>query len=139
MSDQKIFCGSGRQKQIRDYPPFYSVTLNLSELGNAVRAGYGWKDNDGNQMIKIDLVQRREPSRSGSTHYATVDTWRPDKGNNGNFSVPQNGHNQNGSFATKGGPAPQQASPREQQRSQGFENYQPPSQSASQYEDDIPF
>jgi hypothetical protein len=75
---EKRWCGSAKEKQTRDYPPFYSVTLNLSELGNAVRAGYGWKDNDGNQMIKINLMQRREPSRSGSTHYAIVDTWRPD-------------------------------------------------------------
>jgi hypothetical protein len=147
VSGQKIFCGSGKNHWFTNDQGKRSgqnirCLVDLDML-NQFFQEYGFTNNDGKRMIKINVMSYKEgPKQSGYSHSVSIDTYKPQGGD----PSTQNGHNQHGSMA-QGGPAPQQGAPQGQrpqgydagQNPQGINNYTPPSQPRQDYEDDIPF
>ena len=140
MSDQqKLFCGSGKDFHFENGGQSLSLTIDLTSLSDAVRAGHSFEFN-GRKYIKLKAVQKREPDQHGKTHYVEVDTYKPNpQGSLGyNNPHPQNGHNQHGSMA-QGNPPQNSQGYNAGSNPKGYQQYTPPIEPAGGYEDDIPF
>lgn len=76
MSEERIFIGTGKEKQLQ-YGPILEMVIDvdaiLREYGN-----HGFTTDQGKRKIKIKAAARREPDKYGNTHFVEVDTWHPD-------------------------------------------------------------
>ena len=70
MSQEKIYCGSGKETK---YGINFSVCL--SDLPKE------WitEGKNGKKYINLQLNKKREVDQWGKTHSVTVNTWKPDK------------------------------------------------------------
>lgn len=71
MSDEKIFCGSGKEK-------FHGALVEISVCLSDMPKEYIFEYN-GKKYIKLKLRKMKE-EKNGKTHYIEVDTWRPERG-----------------------------------------------------------
>jgi len=71
MSDEKIFCGSGKEKF---GGALVEISVCLSDLPKEHIFEY-----NGKKYIKLKVRKMRE-EKNGKTHYIEVDTWRPERG-----------------------------------------------------------
>jgi len=74
MSEEKIFCGSGRIIQTQ-YGLMPKTTFHKDDINTMVKY---MKENN-TDFITIVLNEKREKKINKPTHYGVVDTWKPDK------------------------------------------------------------
>jgi len=68
MSD-KIFCGNGKE-----FGQYGGINLNICL--DDIPEEHTWKGNNGKRYTKLVLSKKKTPDEK-STHYLTVDTWKP--------------------------------------------------------------
>ena len=113
---ENLYVGSGKTRQTQ-----YGGIFKLSFSADDLRKMQQYLNESG--WVTIDILQRREISPSGSTHYGKIDTWRPQPQG---YPPPQ----------PQGYPPPPQGYP--QQRTTGYppplpqQGYPPPPQNQSQ-------
>ena len=66
---EKIYCGNGKKITTR-----YGDMMRLSLSETDIQA---LQDNLENGWVNVKVLERREPSQSGMTHYLQVDDWKP--------------------------------------------------------------
>jgi hypothetical protein len=71
MSDEKVFCGSGKEKFNGN---LIEVTLCVSDLPKDKIFEY-----NGRKYIKLKVQKMREPKDNGKTHFVEVDMFVPQK------------------------------------------------------------
>lgn len=129
MSGQKFYCGTVKEKN-GTYGPYLDVTINLDELGQAVRSGFNFKSESGKNLIRLQITHRKEVGKYGETHSITVNTWKPDNQQSGQN---HGGHHQN----QQQGNQPQ--GNRNPPQGQGSWNNNQGHGQNDRFEDDIPF
>ena len=67
---ENLYVGSGKTRQTQ-----YGGIFKLSFSADDLRKMQQYLNESG--WVTIDILQRREISPSGSTHYGKIDTWRP--------------------------------------------------------------
>ena len=67
---ENLYVGSGKTRQTQ-----YGGIFKLSFSADDLRKMMQYLNESG--WVTIDILQRREISPSGSTHYGKIDTWRP--------------------------------------------------------------
>lgn len=67
---ENLYVGSGKTRQTQ-----YGGIFKLSFSADDLRKMQQYLNESG--WVTIDILQRREISSSGSTHYGKIDTWRP--------------------------------------------------------------
>lgn len=72
MSENKIYCGSG--KEFGQYGQ-----VNASICLDDIPAEHITKGNNGKRYVNIKVCKKREPDQWGKTHYLEIDTWRPNQ------------------------------------------------------------
>ena len=72
MSDQKIFCGSGKE-----FGQYGQVGLNICL--EDIPAEFKQPASNGKTYLKLNLARRKQPDQHGNTHYITVNTWKPNQ------------------------------------------------------------
>ena len=70
---EKIYVGNGRNIKTN-----YGDMLVLSFHADDVKKMKEWQDNN-NGWVSLKILERKEPSKKGSTHYGIIDTWKPSK------------------------------------------------------------
>lgn len=91
MSQDKIFCGSGKKREFNNGGSITQVMFNLDVL-NKYFEQYGFTTDQGKKMIKVDVATLRNgPDQYGKTHSVSIDTWKPD---NQQQQAPPSGNNQ---------------------------------------------
>ena len=73
---EKIYCGSGKEKQFENGGSQITVTLNMDELEKYF-SDYGFVTNTGKKTIKVKIGKRREAGQYGETHTVEIDTFKP--------------------------------------------------------------
>ena len=69
MASDKIFCGSGREKETK-HGPMHKLSFSRKDIAALVaQLGQG-------EWVNADMFRRREP-KDGVTHYLVIDTWKP--------------------------------------------------------------
>ena len=85
MAKEKIYVGQGKKITFPDGGTLLKVVLDLTDLNEAAKK-HGFESDRGqsagHKKIKIELCRRREADTYGNTHYATVDTWKPENSSN---------------------------------------------------------
>lgn len=65
----KVYCGNGKKITTR-YGDMMRLSISESDL-------QALQDNLDNGWVNVKVLERREPSASGMTHYLQVDDWKP--------------------------------------------------------------
>ena len=119
--ENKIYCGSGKEKTFQDGGSSISITLDIETLQRFFKE-HGFTTQQGKKKMKMNVSKRIETDQYGNTHSVSIDTWKPDPTQ----------------FPTK----QQQNQQQMPQQSGGFESYKPPSGPVNNndgYDDEIPF
>jgi hypothetical protein len=71
-NEPKIYVGTGKIKDWENGPPSLDFSFTEKDV-ETLREHLedGW--------VRIRICQRKSPSDKGQTHYATVNTWKPDR------------------------------------------------------------
>lgn len=74
MSDEKIFCGSGRivSTKFGDVP---KISLSKEDVNKIFKY---MKENN-LEWINLEMKAKKETEQGKPTHYLQVDTWKPEK------------------------------------------------------------
>jgi len=73
MSD-KIYLGTGKQHTFDNGGSKIGWACPISDLEAAIQVAKA----DGQDWLRVDICERREPSEKGATHYGVLNTWKPD-------------------------------------------------------------
>lgn len=76
MSD-KIYCGNGKEKTFQDGGSIISLMLDVDTLAQHFKE-HGFTTEQGRRKIRIKVCRSRNVDQYGNTHYAEIDTWKPD-------------------------------------------------------------
>ena len=87
MSDEKIFCGSGKAFTFQNGGSKIGVMLDMDMLSKHFKE-HGFTTQNGKRMMKIDVTEKREVDQYGKTHMVTLDTWKPDSQQQGKHQAP---------------------------------------------------
>ena len=68
---EKTYCGIGRVVETK-----FGKMLKLSMTEEDVKT---LQENIVDGWVNVDVGKRKEPSERGTTHYLTVNTWKPEK------------------------------------------------------------
>lgn len=75
---EKIYCGNGKGRNFDGGGSVVNVTLDVDVLAMAFKE-HGWTTDAGKRKIKVKVCTNRDGTDNyGNTHYAEVDTWKPD-------------------------------------------------------------
>ena len=75
MSEEKIYCGNGKEKVFDDGGSLLKFSFSpddMTKLNNSAGLKNGW--------VNIVISKRKQVSDKGVTHYATIDNWQPKEG-----------------------------------------------------------
>jgi hypothetical protein len=73
---EKIYCGSAKIITTK-FGEIITASLNFDALEQAV-VDYGFRKKSGEQVVKIKILERKNPDNFGNTHTVLVDTFKPD-------------------------------------------------------------
>lgn len=73
MSDQPIYCGSGKT-QVGKYGYFFKISICLSDLPK----GHITEAKNGKKYINLTINRKKEPDQYGKDLSVQVDTWKPE-------------------------------------------------------------
>ena len=68
MADEKVYCGSGKQKT----DTWIKATINPDKIMEHIQ------EYEGHKFVKIDINLKDEPDKYGKDVEITVDTWKPE-------------------------------------------------------------
>ena len=68
---EKVYVGMGKVVE-KPWGKEMKLSLTEEDVDKLV-------NNLSNGWVNLDLKKRREPSKTGFTHYLEVDTWKPEK------------------------------------------------------------
>jgi hypothetical protein len=75
MSDEKIYIGTGK---ILAGKNGYADRLKLSFPADDLRKMLEWAEGQGGRgWCNVIVAERKSASKTGMTHYCTLDTWQP--------------------------------------------------------------
>lgn len=74
MSEQKTYCGSGKEKKFDNGGSIISVSVCLDDYPEEFINEY-----KGKRYLRLNIASKREPDQYGKTHSVSVDTWQPDQ------------------------------------------------------------
>ncbi len=144
MSD-KIYCGNGKEKVFQDGGSIIEVLLDVDDLAkNFKEHGFTTNGNPPKRKIRIKVCRSRNVDQYGNTHYAEIDTWKPNQQNQpqGNMNPQgQQGQFQGGGNQGYGNQPPGGQGGQNNQNLSGYGNQGRPAQGPppTSFEDDIPF
>jgi len=75
----KIYCGNGKKITTR-YGDMMRLSISESDL-------QALQDNLDKGWVNVKVLERREPSQSGMTHYLQVDDWKPGENRDGDAAA----------------------------------------------------
>jgi hypothetical protein len=74
MSDEKIYFGTGKIVAGKNgYADRLAMSFPIDDIHKMLARAEG----EGKGWCKIIMAERKTPSKTGQTHYATIDTWVP--------------------------------------------------------------
>lgn len=73
----KIYCGNAKEKRFNDGGSIIEVMLDVDVLAKSFKE-HGFTTEQGKRKIRIKVCKSREVDQYGNSHYAEVDTWKPD-------------------------------------------------------------
>lgn len=131
MSQDRIWCGSGKKKEFQNGGSITSVSLDIDTLINNFDE-HGFTTRNGKRVIKIKVSSKRDgEDQYGNTHNVEIDTWKPDNQNSGNNNYNNSGGNKSNNYQGFNGGG---------NNSPSYENYPSGNQGGGgNFEDDIPF
>ena len=72
MSDNsKIYCGNGKMGKAN----FFQLKMYFHASDVELLLAHAQASNTG--LVCLDIQERRKPSEKGTTHYGTINTWKP--------------------------------------------------------------
>jgi hypothetical protein len=71
-NEPKIYCGTGKIKDWDKGPPSIDFAFSEKDIETL-------REHLDNGWVRIRISQRKSPSDKGQTHYATVNTWKPER------------------------------------------------------------
>lgn len=76
MSD-KIYCGNGKEKRFDNGDSIVNLLVDVDALSGAFKE-YGFTTTGGKRKIRINVCKSKQIDAYNNTHYAVVDTWKPE-------------------------------------------------------------
>lgn len=95
MSNDKIFCGSGKERKFDNGGSIIGITIDLETIYQ-VWQKYGFINRSGRRMIRLDVSTKRQVDQYNNTHSVSVNTWKPDNQGQQGFSSNQSSFNSQG-------------------------------------------
>lgn len=77
MAGEKLYCGSAKSRDTQ-YGEELTVSVNLSECERQFKE-HGYVSKSGSNFITLKVQRRKEVGKYGETHSVMVDTWKPEK------------------------------------------------------------
>ena len=71
MSNDKIFCGSGKKIEFQNGGSKMRLAFTEGDLSTM-------RNNMDNGWVNVEVCQKREPKQGKPTHYCAIDTWKPE-------------------------------------------------------------
>ena len=75
---EKIYVGQGRKVDFTNGGSKISLVLTLDGMKGYFEK-YGFTAKSGKKMIKLDICEKKEPDQWENTHYAIIDTFKPNQ------------------------------------------------------------
>lgn len=76
---EKIYVGKGKKIEFSNGGSKIHLTLTLDGMKDFFEK-YGFTArNSGKKMIKLDICEMKNPDEWENTHYATIDTYKPNQ------------------------------------------------------------
>lgn len=99
MAGEKLYCGSAKSRDTQ-YGEELTVSVNLSECEKQFKE-HGYISKTGSNFITLKVQRRKEVGKYGETHTVTVDTWKPEKRQEGTSNQSSgNGYQNSGQNAS---------------------------------------
>lgn len=76
--EEKMYLGNAKKHESK-YGEFYAGAIDIELLYKGAEEGHSFTTKSGKVMVKVKLIEKKEPDQYGYTHVFIVDTWKPEE------------------------------------------------------------